>query len=297
MISVRLIFLFFRWLLVPKDFNLPSCESSPTKQNLACSSNIKVVTVDCKWIPASVDGYESTDECTEKTRHIISTFTRHGMSYRAGDSVYIESRDIQRSSTKPHIVNISSIWQTPAGEVWVFGMWFYRPEETYHLATKKFYEHEIFKTDHYQMVRASRVINKCYVMHIKSYLKFHPEGFKSEDVYVCQSKYSIKTKVERKIKVWSGESGDIKLLPRDTPIQLQRVPSIFAMAPPSTCCRNDNKSDNELECLTVEDDVASEDDGDYEDVNVPLVLNQTGGSSRQKDIITYFEQYVLNGVR
>ncbi len=53
---------------------------------------------------------------------------------------------------------ITSIWQLiyfcinnwmcllTAGELWMYGCWFYRPGETFHLATRKFLEKEVFKS-------------------------------------------------------------------------------------------------------------------------------------------------------
>lgn len=41
---------------------------------------------------------------------------------------------------KPHIVCIEKLWRDPDGEGWLHGNWFLRPNETFHLATRKFLE-------------------------------------------------------------------------------------------------------------------------------------------------------------
>jgi len=84
---------------------------------------------------------------------------------------------------------------------WLDGCWFYRPEETYHLATKKFYEKEVFKSDFHGLAQLSHVQGRCHVMFVRDYPKYEPEGFSEEDVYVCESRYSFKTRIFKKIKV------------------------------------------------------------------------------------------------
>lgn len=54
-----------------------------------------------------------------------------------------------------------------AGEKWLYGCWFYRPTETFHLATRKFLEKEVFKSDYYNKVAISKVLGKCLVMFVK----------------------------------------------------------------------------------------------------------------------------------
>lgn len=53
------------------------------------------------------------------------------------------------------------------GERWLYGCWFYRPTETFHLATRKFLEKEVFKGDYYNKVLISKVLGKCVVMFVK----------------------------------------------------------------------------------------------------------------------------------
>lgn len=53
------------------------------------------------------------------------------------------------------------------GERWLYGCWFYRPTETFHLATRKFLEKEVFKGDYYNKVLVSKILGKCVVMFVK----------------------------------------------------------------------------------------------------------------------------------
>lgn len=53
------------------------------------------------------------------------------------------------------------------GEKWLYGCWFYRPNETFHLATRKFLEKEVFKSDYYNKAPISKILGKCVVMFVK----------------------------------------------------------------------------------------------------------------------------------
>ena len=57
----------------------------------------------------------------------------------------------------------------------IYGNYFYRPNETYHLATRKFLQKELFKSDFCASIPPSDVIGKCYVMHVRDYFKYKPE--------------------------------------------------------------------------------------------------------------------------
>ncbi|XP_048877536.1 protein polybromo-1-like [Brienomyrus brachyistius] len=148
-------------------------------------------------------------------------------TYRIGDHVYVQPAE---PNLQPHIVCIERLWQDDAGEKWLYGCWFYRPNETFHLATRKFLEKEVFKSDYYSKVPVSKILGKCVVMFVKEYFKLHPEGFKADDVFVCESRYSAKTKSFKKIKMWTMPPSSVRLAPRDVPLPVVRVASMFANA-------------------------------------------------------------------
>ncbi|KAL2090722.1 hypothetical protein ACEWY4_012985 [Coilia grayii] len=145
--------------------------------------------------------------------------------YHVGDYVYVEPAE---QNLQPHIVCIERLWQDDAGEKWLYGCWFYRPNETFHLATRKFLEKEVFKSDYYNKVPVSKILGKCVVMFVKEYFKLHPEGFRAEDVFVCESRYSAKTKSFKKIKMWTMPMSSLKFIPREVPLPVVRVASMFA---------------------------------------------------------------------
>ncbi|KAG8007830.1 Protein polybromo-1, partial [Nibea albiflora] len=155
--------------------------------------------------------------------------------YHVGDYVYVEPAE---PNLQPHIIYIERLWQDDTGEKWLYGCWFYRPNETFHLATRKFLEKEVFKSDYYNKAPVSKILGKCVVMFVKEYFKLHPEGFRADDVYVCESRYSAKSKSFKKIKMWAMPLSSVRFLPREVPLPVVRVASMFALKqeekPPET---------------------------------------------------------------
>ncbi|NP_001003535.2 polybromo 1, like [Danio rerio] len=148
-------------------------------------------------------------------------------TYSIGDYVYVQPAE---ANLQPHVVCIEKLWKDESGQQWMYGCWFYRPEETFHLATRKFLEKEIFKSDYNNRVPFSKILGKCFVLFVKDYFKLQPEGFKPEDVYVCESRYTVRTKAFKKIKIWSMPPNSVKLLPREVPLPVVRVASMFVGA-------------------------------------------------------------------
>ncbi|XP_035306729.1 protein polybromo-1 isoform X10 [Cricetulus griseus] len=165
--------------------------------------------------------------------------------YHVGDYVYVEPAE---ANLQPHIVCIERLWEDSAGEKWLYGCWFYRPNETFHLATRKFLEKEVFKSNYYNKVPVSKILGKCVVMFVKEYFKLCPENFRDEDVFVCESRYSAKTKSFKKIKLWTMPISSVRFVPRDVPLPVVRVASVFANADKGDDEKNtDNSEDNRAE--------------------------------------------------
>ncbi|XP_051568786.1 protein polybromo-1-like isoform X3 [Myxocyprinus asiaticus] len=157
-------------------------------------------------------------------------------TYSVGDCVYVQPAE---ANLQPHIVCIEKLWKDEAGEQWMYGSWFYRPGETFHLATRKFLEKEVFKSDYSNRVPLSKILGKCVVLFVKDFFKLQPEGFRPEDVYVCESRYTARTKTFKKIKIWSMPASTVKFVPREIPLPVVRVASMFV----SAAKRDQDKSD------------------------------------------------------
>ncbi|XP_031326376.1 protein polybromo-1 isoform X32 [Camelus dromedarius] len=197
--------------------------------------------------------------------------------YHVGDYVYVEPAE---SNLQPHIVCIERLWEDSAGEKWLYGCWFYRPNETFHLATRKFLEKEVFKSDYYNKVPVSKILGKCVVMFVKEYFKLCPENFRDEDVFVCESRYSAKTKSFKKIKLWTMPVSSVRFVPREVPLPVVRVASVFANADKG----DDEKNTDNSEDSRPEDSFNLE--KEKEDVPVEMSNGEPG--------CHYFEQLRYN---
>ena len=66
------------------------------------------------------------------------------------------------------------------------------------------------------------------MLNVKEYFKLKPEGFADKDVYVCESRYSTKARMFKKVKVWTSlPTPGVKLVARDDPLEPKRVVSVF----------------------------------------------------------------------
>ncbi|CAL9704671.1 unnamed protein product [Knipowitschia caucasica] len=170
--------------------------------------------------------------------------------YHVGDYVYVEPAE---PNLQPHIIYIERLWEDDTGEKWLYGCWFYRPNETFHLATRKFLEKEVFKSDYYNKAPVSKILGKCVVMFVKEYFKLQPDGFEPCDVYVCESRYSAKSKSFKKIKLWAMPLNSARLLPRVVPLPVVRVASMFAPKQEEKPVENiEAESETKTEHYTVE---------------------------------------------
>jgi protein polybromo-1 len=57
--------------------------------------------------------------------------------YRVGDFVYAEPKE---RGMDPSIVNIERLWNNQEGQQMMYGNYYYRPNETYHVTTRRFLE-------------------------------------------------------------------------------------------------------------------------------------------------------------
>ncbi|XP_064474413.1 protein polybromo-1-like isoform X2 [Ornithodoros turicata] len=169
---------------------------------------------------------EEQKEVQRNNEASSSDSTEHrGIVIHVGDFVYVEPRE---KGMEPHITSVDRLWRDKSGEQWLYGCWFYRPNETFHLASRKFLEKELFKSDNYNSTPVNQVLGKCYVMPVKDYFKSYPKGFDDKDVYVCESRYSAKAKAFKKIKIWNFVFNEhTQLVPREELLSAVRVPSVF----------------------------------------------------------------------
>ncbi|XP_036370884.1 protein polybromo-1 isoform X2 [Octopus sinensis] len=170
---------------------------------------------------------ESDEKIASASERMEASIKYRDQIYSIGDFVYIEPRE---NGLEPHIMCIEKLFHDNAGLPALHGNWFYRPNETFHLATRKFLEKEVFKSEFSTTIPLSQLLGpKCYVMFVKDYFKMKPQGFADKDVYVCESRYNARHKAFKKIKVWQVPASEsVKLNAREHVVSPVRVASVFA---------------------------------------------------------------------
>ncbi|XP_030370298.1 protein polybromo-1 [Scaptodrosophila lebanonensis] len=170
-----------------------------------------------------VQDQEEKDEFSSSGKG--ESMTINQQVYSPGDYVYVQMPE----NKIPTIACIERLWTTPANEKLMQANIFLRPHETYHVTTRKFLEMEVFKTSISQTISMDKVLGMTMVMHIKDYIKLRPDGLPEKDVFVCESRYNLQGRCFKKLKNWSSarDQSSIKFVPRETPLELKRVMSVF----------------------------------------------------------------------
>ncbi|KAL0811417.1 hypothetical protein ABMA28_009820 [Loxostege sticticalis] len=197
--------------------------------------------------------------------------------YSKGDFVYILP---EKGNKEPGIVQVERVWTNKDGVPMLYANVYYRPHETFHVLTRKFLHQEVFKTETHRTIPLDQVSGHCYVMNVKEYFKFKPQGYADKDVYVCESRYNTKNRWFKKIKVWEGSEKEAVLVPRDVPLEPNRTVSVFR--------ERVEKHKDELAELEVLENVQEKERPDV------VMYNPLGTDDEN----TYYEQYntVCSGV-
>ncbi|KAL8184423.1 UNVERIFIED_CONTAM: Histone-Lysine N-Methyltransferase ash1l, partial [Gekko kuhli] len=70
-------------------------------------------------------------------------------------------------------------------ERFAFGHHYFRPHETHHSPSRKFYHNELFRVPLYEIIPLEAVVGTCCVLDLYTYCKGRPKGVKEQDVYIC----------------------------------------------------------------------------------------------------------------
>ncbi|CAJ0965827.1 unnamed protein product [Ranitomeya imitator] len=126
---------------------------------------------------------------------------RDELLLRQGDCVYL-MRDSRRTTDgqpirqsyrllshinreKLDIFRIEKLWKNEKGERFAFGHHYFRPHETHHSPSRKFYQNELFRVPLYEIIPLEAVVGTCCVLDLYTYCKGRPKGVKEPDVYIC----------------------------------------------------------------------------------------------------------------
>ncbi|CAG8479044.1 12160_t:CDS:10 [Ambispora gerdemannii] len=160
---------------------------------------------------------------TPELRKPTLTLSYQSVTYGIGDFVYIRDPN----SSNYNIIVIERLFMNAKSQKRFAGSVFYRPDQTEHPSSMKFFEKEVFKTSVIEEHMLMDIVGKCFVMHSRDYILAHPEGFDDNDVYVCESSYAVASKFFTPIGDWASTLSvhiviPVNLIPLETPRMLAR---------------------------------------------------------------------------
>nr|XP_023695525.1 histone-lysine N-methyltransferase ASH1L-like [Paramormyrops kingsleyae] len=86
---------------------------------------------------------------------------------------------------KLDIFRIEKLWKNENGERFAFGHHYFRPHETHHSPSRRFYHNELFRVPLYEIIPLEAVVGTCCVLDLYTYCKGRPKSVKEQDVYIC----------------------------------------------------------------------------------------------------------------
>lgn len=103
------------------------------------------------------------------------------------------------------MAQIYRLWQDEAGKKWINACWYYRPEQTVHRVSKRFYKNEVMKTGQYRDHMVDDIVDRCFVMFHTRYHRGRPRGLPpNKEVYVCEARYNEDKYSFNRIKTWTS---------------------------------------------------------------------------------------------
>lgn len=115
----------------------------------------------------------SDDSLIKETNSTIGeSMTCNQRTFKVGEFIYLDAKE---KGCEPHILVIERLFENK-GQQMLYGTYYLRPAETYHLSTRKFLEREVFKSDKHVTVPLEDVRDRCCVVCVKQYYIMRPEG-------------------------------------------------------------------------------------------------------------------------
>ncbi|GMT01835.1 hypothetical protein PENTCL1PPCAC_24009, partial [Pristionchus entomophagus] len=172
--------------------------------------------------PAQANGTTTRDE------ELQSVMVKD-VEYCCGEYALVSPSE--KEVKEPHLMRIEKMLKDEEGVTLVTGRWYFRPHETYHLATKKFADNEVFLTNFRDTVTSDRLMTKAAIVQPKQWCRATVKGFAPEHVFVCEERYLGKQLHFKKIKVWPFPADDetFEFEDRPTALVLTRTPREMRM--------------------------------------------------------------------
>ena len=101
---------------------------------------------------------------------------------------------------KLDIFQIERLWIDETGKRYVYGHHFYKPHETFHEPSRKFYVNEVLSSPIYEAIPLWAVAGRCWVLDPVTFCKGRPADAIEEHVYICEYR------IDRSARLFSKNS-------------------------------------------------------------------------------------------
>ncbi|ELU06966.1 hypothetical protein CAPTEDRAFT_176480 [Capitella teleta] len=117
------------------------------------------------------------------------------LQFRIGECVYVlrdnlndsVDEDLPKTTEDSNdIFQIERLYKNECGERFAFGHYYIRPHETFHEATRKFFQNEVFRVPLYEIIPLESITGRCCVMDLNTYCRGRPKGVRAENVFICE---------------------------------------------------------------------------------------------------------------
>ncbi|KAI0825268.1 hypothetical protein BC628DRAFT_1419247 [Trametes gibbosa] len=143
-----------------------------------------------------------------KDRTILDEVQYKGWTIRLADWLHLSNPD---DPSRPIIGQVFKCYSSQdnqkKGQLGVSVSWYYRPEQTFHPASRQFWEKEIFKTSHFADHPIEDIVEKIACQFTARHLRGRPRApfwYPGWPLYVCDSRYNDRERVFVKIKNWNS---------------------------------------------------------------------------------------------
>ena len=98
------------------------------------------------------------------------------------------------------IFQIERMWSDDTGKQFIWGHHFFRPQDTYHEPSRKFYVNEVLSSPIYEAIPIWAVAGRCWVLDPTTFCKGRPVDAVEEHVFICEYR------VDRTARLFSKNS-------------------------------------------------------------------------------------------
>jgi hypothetical protein len=146
--------------------------------------------------------------------------------YEVGEFAYIKND----GGAKPSICLLTRLYRHEGDGMPMFeGVRYLHPDQTHHVATRMFYENEVFKTKEPVIGPIAELDGKCWVLFMREYCAYTVAGINPSDLYCCESRYTKSGKKMDKIRNFTSEGHDPELVPREEKLHPRDLPKVLAL--------------------------------------------------------------------